>query len=65
MFISDPVSFHPGSRDQKGTGSRIRNTELRKILSIFNPKIVTKLSEIPDQGVQKHWISDLEHWARP
>jgi hypothetical protein len=29
----------PGSRDQKGTGSRIRNTG-------FNQKMVSKLSEI-------------------
>jgi hypothetical protein len=44
MFITDPGSefFHPGYRNQglKDPGSASKN------LSIFNPKIVPKLSEI-------------------
>jgi hypothetical protein len=44
MFIQDPNFFHPGSRVKRipdtGSGSASKN------LSIFHPKIVSKLSEI-------------------
>jgi hypothetical protein len=46
MFIPDPNFVHPGSRvkTQKDSSSRIR-IRIKK-LSILNPKIVAKLSEI-------------------
>jgi hypothetical protein len=59
--------FHPGSRfqGQKDPGSRSAS----KNLSIFNPKIVSKLLEIrsgiQDPGSKRHRILDLDpkYWG--
>jgi hypothetical protein len=46
MFITDPGSefFHPGSRVKKIPDPRVGSASMN--LSIFNPKIVSKLYEI-------------------
>ena len=43
IFTPDPDFFHPGSRGQKSTGSRIRNTDVGiKLLKAIVPLVVRK-----------------------
>ncbi len=65
MFLTNPGSefFHPGSRVKKIPDPAISVKE-----SIFNPKIVSKLSEIwsgmftPDPDLDFLPIPDPQHW---
>jgi hypothetical protein len=59
MYILDPDFFHPGSRDQKGTGSLIRNTAFMckrqehilqgiKTMAVFQTRTTKRTQNGPD-----------------
>ncbi len=51
--IRDPVKTYPGSRSQKGTGSRIRNTGKMKVLYISLVRTVNQCGGQARGGVKQ------------